>query len=200
MTRFFYDSEFLEDGKTIDLISIGIVSETGREYYAINDEAPWQRITRHDWLMNNVVPYLPMTDNQQKAFSRELPLDLTHPCVKSPYVIAQEVRQFLLGNWQPGLMADDPPEVELWAWYGAYDHVKLMQLWGRMIDRPQGIPMWTNDLRQEVHRLGNPRLPLQAAGEHDALEDARWLKRRWEWLQERSSICGSVTQSCTSGA
>ena len=35
--RYFYDTEFLEDGETIDLISIGIVAEDGREYYAVTD-------------------------------------------------------------------------------------------------------------------------------------------------------------------
>lgn len=32
--KYFLDTEFHEDGKTIDLISIGIVAEDGREYYA----------------------------------------------------------------------------------------------------------------------------------------------------------------------
>ena len=30
--RFFYDTEFIEDGTTIDLVSIGVVDETGREF------------------------------------------------------------------------------------------------------------------------------------------------------------------------
>src|SRR4051812_11038169 len=33
--KYFYDTEFLEDGQTIELISIGIVAEDGREYYAV---------------------------------------------------------------------------------------------------------------------------------------------------------------------
>lgn len=31
MTRYFYDTEFIEDGHTIDLISIGIVADPGVE-------------------------------------------------------------------------------------------------------------------------------------------------------------------------
>lgn len=30
--RYFYDTEFIEDGHTIELISIGVVAEDGREY------------------------------------------------------------------------------------------------------------------------------------------------------------------------
>ena len=36
--RFFYDCEFIEDGTTIDLVSIGVVGEDGREFYAVSTE------------------------------------------------------------------------------------------------------------------------------------------------------------------
>jgi hypothetical protein len=36
--RYFYDTEFIENGKTIDLISIGVVREDGRSYYAVSTE------------------------------------------------------------------------------------------------------------------------------------------------------------------
>lgn len=32
--RFWFDTEFFKDGRVIDLISIGVVAEDGREYYA----------------------------------------------------------------------------------------------------------------------------------------------------------------------
>ena len=35
--KYFFDTEFYEDGKTIDLISIGIVAEDGREFYAVSN-------------------------------------------------------------------------------------------------------------------------------------------------------------------
>ena len=57
--RYWYDCEFLEDGRTIDLISIGIVAEDGREYYAVNNEVNWRRVADHPSLMENVVPHLP---------------------------------------------------------------------------------------------------------------------------------------------
>ena len=36
--RFFYDCEFIEDGTTIELVSIGVVDEDGREFYAVSTE------------------------------------------------------------------------------------------------------------------------------------------------------------------
>lgn len=34
--KYWFDTEFIEDGKTIDLLSIGIVSEEGHTLYAEN--------------------------------------------------------------------------------------------------------------------------------------------------------------------
>lgn len=184
-TRFFYDTEFLEDGRTIDLISIGIVCEDGREYYAINTGAPWKRINQHAWLRENVLPSLPQIrgDRRHYVSARRNPaaIDFYHPSFKPTSIIAAEVRDFLLsGRNLP----------ELWAWYGAYDHVALCQLWGSMVDLPEGVPMWTNDLRQESERLGNPEMPTQAVGVHNALEDARHNLAMWKFLRRLPATTG----------
>lgn len=155
--KYWYDSEFLEDGKTIDLISIAIVAEDGREYYAVVKDADWDRILEDKWLMKNVVSQLPDPD------------DKTNPW-KPKAQIADEVKEFLLFDKKP----------KLWAWYSAYDHVALCQLWGKMIDLPQGIPMFTHDLRAMVSTGEAMVLPKQPDGVHDALADARHLKVRYE--------------------
>jgi hypothetical protein len=217
MTRVFYDTEFIETGTTIDLISIGMVTDDGREYYAVNGDlddttnhdpdlhggyignTPWDRIMAEPWLVKNVVPSLPLRDRKQldrhlngvplfapRPVLDFVRLDHTHTSVKPRQVIANEVRDFLRAA------GDD---VELWAWYGAYDHVALCWLWGRMIELPDGVPMWTNDLRQERHRLGNPEMPTQAAGEHNALEDARHnlaMARFLDEIAERAAGDGPV--------
>lgn len=183
--RFWYDTEFLEDGKTIALISIAIVAEDGSEYYAVNAEAPWPKIKKHAWLMENVVSHLPQVRGDRRFSTRD-PVDFTDPRVKPKAKIADEVALFLRGPVEPWW------PVELWAWYAAYDHVALAQLWGRMIDLPEGIPMWTNDLRQEVERLGDPELPPQKAGVHDALADARHVKAMHEFLINRAAVVGGI--------
>ena len=61
--KYFIDTEFHEHKKpttvlgipisrtwTIDLISIGIVSEDGREYYAMNSDLNLKYAKRHEWL------------------------------------------------------------------------------------------------------------------------------------------------------
>lgn len=163
--RYFYDTEFLEDGKTIELISIGIVAEDGRELYLVNRDAPWKRIERDDWLMANVVSQLPS------------PIDGHDPLIKDRMTISWMVEHFLLDYDHGG-----KPDIELWANYAACDFVALYQLFGKMIDLPRGIPMFTHDLQQEVRRLGNPALPEQSAGQHNALDDARHVKTMFDSL------------------
>ena len=164
MTKLYYDTEFLETGSTIELISIGMVTEDGREYYAVNADMPVYEINTHNWLMDNVWLHLPLTYDGE--------LNREHPSVKRRHVIAEEVKAFILAT----------PDVELWAWYGAFDHVALAWLYGPMSQLPDGIPMWTNDLRQERLRLGDPVMPDQKSGEHNALSDARHNLAMGEFL------------------
>lgn len=46
--KYFYDTEFIEDGKTIELLSIGIVSEDGRKLYCESNEADLSKAD--DWV------------------------------------------------------------------------------------------------------------------------------------------------------
>ena len=71
---------------------------------------------------------------------------------------------------------------EFWAWYADYDWVVLCGLYGRMVDLPAGWPMYCKDLKQLT---GNYPLPLQSAGNHNALEDAKWNKYAYEYFMER---------------
>ena len=54
--KYFLDTEFIEDGRTIDLISIGVVAEDGREYYAEVLRVDWSKANQ--WVLDNVKPHL----------------------------------------------------------------------------------------------------------------------------------------------
>jgi len=187
MTKYFYDTEFIEDSKTIDLISIGIVAEDGREYYAVNHDMPIDRISKNAWLVKNVVSSLPLGRQQVgledlgKALVGALSfkLDQSSSYVKPGWVIANEVREFLLAG-------DTDPE--LWAYYGAYDHVVHAQLFGSMAKLPKGLPMYTNNIVQEANRQGKvDQLPKQESGLHNALENARHVREMHRILGELDS-------------
>lgn len=54
--RIWLDTEFIEDGRTIDLISIGMVREDGAEYYAESADCDLSRAS--SWVRDNVFPHL----------------------------------------------------------------------------------------------------------------------------------------------
>lgn len=179
MTALDYDLEFLEDGRHIELISIAMVRDNGDEYYAVNRNMPKRRIRKHEWLMANVVPGLPKAHGDQRNHQIGWLFNPYDPRVKGKKQIADEVRDFIRAAG---------PDVELWANYGAYDHVGLAQLWGPMINLPEGVPMFTNDIQQEARRLGLSwdDLPKQESGEHNALADARHNQVVRRWLKEQA--------------
>ncbi|WP_405673290.1 3'-5' exoribonuclease domain-containing protein [Streptomyces sp. NBC_01530] len=190
MTALDYDWEFLEDGVRIEPISIGMVSEDGRTYYAVNARLAargwkgWRfrrRIRRHKWLMENVIPNLPQPHGDWILhMPRKWLFNYLDPAVKPIERIADEVMDFIR---ETGL------DVQLWANYGSYDHVCLAQLWGRMIDLPEGVPMFTHDIQQERSRLGIAwdQVPKQEGGEHNALADARHNQTVRRWLAEQET-------------
>lgn len=151
--KYFYDTEFIEDGKTIDLISIGIVADDGRTYYAISTECNYGKAD--EWVRENVVDKL---EGQRSGFW------------KSRQQIKEDIVAFV---------GEDKPE--FWAYYADYDHVVLCQLFGRMIDLPKNFPFYTLDIKQLCKSLGNPSLPAQE-NEHNALDDAKWNKEAYEFL------------------
>lgn len=58
MSRVFFDTEFFEDGRTIDLISIGLVREDGEELYLESSDADLSRAAADPWIAENVLAHL----------------------------------------------------------------------------------------------------------------------------------------------
>jgi hypothetical protein len=156
--RYFYDCEFIEDGRVIDLVSIGVVDEHGREFYAVSTE--FDPTHALPWVRKHVLDRLPSPGD---------------PSWRSRARIRDELWEFLM---EP--IRDRPDEkIELWAWFAAYDHVVLAQLWGPMPALPREVPRFTKDLRQLWDDKGRPKLPEAEADRHDALVDARHNLARW---------------------
>ncbi len=122
--RVFFDTEFIEDGKTIDLISIGLVCDDGRHLYAVSSEFDAEKAD--DWVQRNVLAHIP---EDQVRYPRK------H--------IASLIENFLFGD-----------EPEFWAYFADYDWVVLCQLYGRMIDLPKGWPKYCRDLKQLSDETG----------------------------------------------
>lgn len=130
---------------------------------------------------------------------------------KSNKQIAFEVLNFVhgyndIGNWlgtldeyyQAQKKSKPKGEIEFYAYYGAYDWVAFCWLFGKMIDLPKGFPMYCRDLKQildekemarqdgtDMVELRNlPTYPKQE-NEHNALADAKWNKKLYDFLNSK---------------
>lgn len=153
--KIWFDTEFYEDGRMIDLISIGMVREDGCIYYAESHESRFIA-NRSLWLRNNVMPHL-----SAGAYDR-----------KKTNQIVTDLIEFAGTN------------PEFWAYYADYDWVVLCQLFGTMMQLPPTWPMFCMDVKQLCVMKGNPELPKQQGIEHNALSDAIWARQAWEFLMD----------------
>lgn len=130
--KIFFDTEFYENGKTIDLISIGMVREDGVEYYAETVLA--QRLCLQSaWLIANVKPHL--RGESAVRYTPDIGGDLV-------------------------AFAGEKPE--FWADYASYDWVCLCQIFGTMLQLPKGWPMFVRDIQQLRNGIEVPRFPNEA--------------------------------------
>lgn len=183
MVRIAYDTEFHERGSSaaIEFISIGMVRDDGAEYYAVSNAVQWWAVYKNEWLRDNVLVQLPGRVRHFGNGGGDFEPDFDSGLYKPRALIAQEVADFAYVNY--GQKRED---THLWAYYGAYDHVVLAQLFGRMSDLPDHMPMFTRDL-QHVADMFNVDLPEQESGQHNALEDARWVKQGVERVERVTS-------------
>lgn len=163
--RYFIDTEFIEGfhkplfGKKrhfIDLISIGIYCEDGREYYAVSNE--FNPKDADHWVKENVLDKIQLDFYRQESTYAKT----YHPhCLtlknfmkwkgKSNKQIANEIYTFCLEGerTQPmGIGNPYQPVAEFYGYYADYDWVLFCSLFGRMIDLPKGFPMYCKDLKQ----------------------------------------------------
>jgi hypothetical protein len=155
MTRYFLDTEFIDTGSTIDLISIGIVSSDGREYYAQDCTCDLSKAS--DWVQENVIVHLAPTWKSREQIQRDL-------------LAFMDVEQY--------------GKPALYGWCCAYDFVALCQLFGTMMDLPQDWPHYMRDIQFVLDDRGisDDALPQPEGQVHNALVDARQIRDIWQML------------------
>lgn len=201
--KYFFDTEFIERfhkpffGKprhVIDLISIGIVSEDGRYYSAISNEYNYKDAS--DWVKENVIDLLYIYTVHGDQRNRYDSNNFQKSYGKSNKVIAEEIKEFILTPYVDYGNANH----EFYGYYADYDWVLLCSLFGTMMNLPKGFPMFCIDLKQmldakistrEIRSIGykaavkrikdNDSYPQQE-NEHNALADAKWNKKLFDFL------------------
>ncbi len=209
--KYFIDTEFIEGfnqpkflgipiGKKrhfIDLISIGIVAEDGRTYYAISNE--FDPNDADQWVKDNVIAKL---DKPFKTLigwpnthEKHIDKEVRNESYKSNYKISEEIISFIYPNasYDDLLNLSDPraESPEFYAYYGDYDWVLFCSLFGRMIDLPKGFPKYCKDLQQTFDEKkilvkgrmkDQPGFPINEEL-HNALDDAKWNYKLYKFLQ-----------------
>lgn len=160
--KYFIDTEFHERRvygyNTIELISIGIVSEDGKEFYAISNDFDLTAAQRNQWLNDNVIAKLDSSDWWQSNDD-----------------IKKKIIAFIGDDEYPSF----------YGYFCDYDWVVFCWLFGRMIDLPKNFPMFCIDLKQMMveRQLGKAWKKENCPdpeGEHNALVDAKWNKKLYE--------------------
>lgn len=164
--RYFFDTEFLDRGGAgfgIDFISIGIVSEDNREYYAVHDATnPEEFAVASPWLKENVLDKLPPRSEWQKL---------------------EDIRKGVLGFIEPAKTA------EFWATNGTYDNYCLCRIFGGMAELRQTLKdekgigkVVFRDMHELRRAYGYARIKAQPEEtKHIALEDARHDRKEFDW-------------------
>ena len=167
--KYWFDTEFIERGNKypIELISIGIVSEDGRELYRICSDG-WDPSHASDWVTENVISKL---EDKDTGFW------------KTRNEIVEEILEFV----------DKSPE--FWASCSDYDWVVFCQLFGSMIDLPKNFPMFCMDIQQLRISFGISKedLPKQdESSEHNALADAKHAMRKYKAIYNIAKRYGLI--------
>lgn len=161
--RYAIDCEFIEDGITIELISLAIVREDGRHLYVQNHNCDFSRAS--DWVVKHVFPHLMFFDADGPILFAE---DAYPP--DYPWLFYSDIADAVCG-----FIGDDATPI-FWGYYAAYDWVALCQCFGTMMELPAGWPMYCHDLRQLLDERGQTEV-IQPDMPHNALSDAQWIMK-----------------------
>jgi len=204
MSKYFFDCEFIEGFKKplfgkrrhfIDLISIGIVAEDGREYYAISNEYNYNNAD--DLVKENVIDRMYIDTvhvdrrnlcdatnfhkeygKSNKIIAEDIAL-FCYPDIAPNFSHAKE--EFLIRSKKYGWNTKHP---EFYAYYADYDWVLFCSLFGRMIDLPKGFPMYCKDLQQYKEDVAD-KILSQGIGTHSAGD--KWypdnMAHAKEWVE-----------------
>lgn len=201
MTRLFFDTEFTGLHKNTTLISIGIVSECGKKFYA--ELTDYDKTQLNDWLNKNVIANLYLTDEffgNPKPIHGSNELDKTKPIAfwddEDLYVRGD--KEFLkkeLTNWFRWLAEhqENFEKFEIWSDCLAYDWVLFNDIFGTAFDIPKEVyyipfdicPIMLEanvdpDINREEYAFDG-KIP-EDVRKHNALWDAEIIKKCFDRL------------------
>lgn len=176
--KYFLDTEFIERPGSIQLVSIGIVSENDRTFYA--ESISFDERKANDWVKENVLSKLrwwkPYDFYRDGCHNDTQPQTVVDSLDESIEMFGE------IDSIKTGLLwyFDNDPSPEFWGYLAGYDWVVFCWIFGEMSDLPEGFPMYCNDIEQLMVEHGVTTKVKQESGtEHNALADALWNKRQY---------------------
>lgn len=191
MTKVFFDTEFTGLHQNTTLISIGLISECGKTFYAeFND---YDKTQIDEWLQNNVInnlkfkepkngedEYYVATRSEENKVPNDLYKSFSIELRDETSVIKHQLIQWL----------EQFEQVEIWSDCLSYDWVLFNQIFGHAFNIPKNVYYIPFDIstlfkvkgidpdinREEFSNMkdGNQK--------HNALWDAKVIKRCYEFM------------------
>lgn len=170
--KVFFDTEFTGLHQRTTLVSIGLISEDGKTFYAETTDYDSNQVD--DWIDTNVIAHLRFTAD----YSSTPKLDFDHHAMKSSTVVVGKTLSEWLAQWE---------NIELWSDCLAYDWVLFCNLFGGALNLPKSIYYIPFDLstlmkvngvdpdinREEFANIGD-------GNKHNALWDAKVIRACWQ--------------------
>lgn len=125
-TKIFFDCEFTGLHQNTTLISIGLISECGKTFYA--ELTDYDKLQIDDWLQKNVINNLILNENEHGLDSSSLSGN-NHLFVGKTFDV-----KLALQNW-----FCEFGEIEIWSDCLSYDWVLFNQIWGNAFNIPKNI-------------------------------------------------------------
>ena len=172
-TKVFFDTEFTGLRQDTSLISIGLISECGKTFYA--ELTDYDKSQIDAWLQANVIDNLYLTENDVKKSTGNNRL------IKSD----KSIMKMSLNNWLSQFK-----EVEMWSDCLAYDWVLFNNIFGTAFDIPKNVYYIPFDL-STLFKIKNvdPDISREEfinnsvqGDKHNALYDAKVIKECYNKL------------------
>lgn len=163
--KWFFDCKYVDTGYSVDLVSVGMINERGKEYHAVAIDG-WSSATMTQEQREILLPCLPY--KAQRRLKRSIALDL--------------------------LKMTEGESVEIWGYQCAYPYVCLSQVFGTPDQWPAHWEKYYTDLYQIMkhHKISTIELPKMSMAKCHALAGASWTRKVYKYLKDNYSEVGLV--------
>lgn len=176
-TKIFFDTEFTGLHQNTTLISIGLISECGKTFYA--EFTDYDKSQIDDWLQENVISKLCLKSYPEYFKNRDV---AQHTVINDSTIIKIELEHYL----------SQFDQVEMWSDCLSYDWVLFCQIWGHAFNIPKNIYYIPFDICTLFKQKGiDPDISREKFGcgevysefpKHNSLWDAKVIKMCYEKL------------------